>query len=108
MEMLGHDWVIHLASSACKSSRIGGLAEYAIKVHRAARQGDDISLRLHARHAAEVTPGLLTPLNPEGPLGNPWDVLKAIPALPVCPEMYQEDILAALGLRPRKLKRLNG
>ena len=79
-----------------------------MKVHRAARQGDDIFLRLHARQAAEVTPGLLTPLNPERPLGHPWDVPKAIPALPVCPEMYQEDILVALGLRPRKLKRLNG
>ena len=108
MEMLGHDWVIHLARSACKSSRIGGLAEYAMKVHRAASQGDDISLRLNARHAAELTLGLLTPLNPERRLGHPWDVLKAIPALTVCPEMYREDILVALGLRPRKLKRLNG
>ncbi len=73
--------------------------EYVMKVRRAAGRGEEVHLRWHARDAAELAPGLLISLNPETRVGGRLEALDAALNLRVCPEMYREDMLVALGLR---------
>jgi phosphoribosyl-AMP cyclohydrolase len=75
--------------------------EYIMKLRRAASGGYEVYVRWHARHAAELAPRLLIPLNPERRVRDPQDALNAALDLPICPEGYREDMLVSLGLESK-------
>lgn len=72
--------------------------EAVAKVRRFAALADAVGVRLHAREAAALAPGLLRALNPDVRVRSPRDAAEAALALPHAPEHYRADLPVALGL----------
>jgi hypothetical protein len=72
--------------------------EYLAKLRRASDDGDGVLVRLHARLAAEVSPGLLRPLNEVVVVRDRPEALAAAFSTAVAPEHYRTDLTIALGL----------
>lgn len=70
------------------------------KVRRAGAAGDGVGVRLHARAAAELAPGLLRPLNEEVVVASRREAVAAGLALAVAPDGYRGHLELALGLAP--------
>jgi hypothetical protein len=82
------------------SVELEDFVECATKVQRAASAGDHLGARWHAQGLAGYTPRLLRPLNPERPVTDIRDALRAALDLGVAPPHYREDLQVCLGLHP--------
>jgi hypothetical protein len=72
--------------------------EFLGKVGRCAAQGDAVGVRLFAREAAALAPGLLRTLNPEVIVRDRREAVEAARGLAIAPEHFREDFEIALGL----------
>lgn len=64
-----------------------------------ARRGG-VALRVHARSAGELAPGILRKLNPDRIVHDRLDAVAAALALPVAPAGWRDDLSICLGLVP--------
>lgn len=72
--------------------------EYLIKIERAAAAEDWPILRIYARQAALLAPGLLRTLNDEVAVRDRREALETALSVRVAPEHYRTDLTIALGL----------
>jgi hypothetical protein len=72
--------------------------EFLAKVRRASARGDGAHIRLFAREAAVLAPGLLLTLNDHVAVRDRREALEAALSLRVAPEHYREDFTVSLGL----------
>lgn len=94
-ELLGEDPSLqHPADTPELEDFVAGVA----KACRAARSGDRLGMRWHARDAAELAPRLLVPLNPRRVVDDRRDALDAALTLHVRPQHYADDLTVCLGL----------
>lgn len=72
--------------------------ESVAKVRRRASRGDAIGVRLHAREAAALAPGLLRALNPDVLVRDRREAVEAALSFARAPDHYRADLAVALGL----------
>ncbi|MEX2613759.1 MAG: nucleotidyltransferase domain-containing protein [Gaiellaceae bacterium] len=72
--------------------------EFLTKARRASAEGDTAGVRIFARAAAELAPGLLQPLNEKAVVATRRQALEAALSLEVAPEHYRDDLTISLGL----------
>ena len=72
--------------------------EFMMKLRRAAAHGDGLSVRVYAREAGMLIPGLLRTLNGEVAVRDRTEALDVALSLEVAPEHYGEDMPVCLGL----------
>jgi phosphoribosyl-AMP cyclohydrolase len=72
--------------------------EFLTKVRRASARRDGAALRVFAREAAVLAPGLLRVLNDDIVVRDRIEALDAALALRVAPEHYRDDLTVTLGL----------
>jgi phosphoribosyl-AMP cyclohydrolase len=73
--------------------------EYVQKLARAAARTEPLYVRMYAREAAMLAPGLLRALNDDLAVRGREEALAAALAFAVAPEHYREDLPVCLGLR---------
>ena len=81
-----------------EAPQLEDFVEYLTKLRRAAERQDGAGIRLSAREAALLVPGLLRTLNAEVVVRDRFDALEAALSLEVAPEHYDEDLPVMLGL----------